>query len=37
MTYLFRIQKYPAENYDSDSEDYYEQPQFKKICYHLLL
>ncbi|XP_065654382.1 uncharacterized protein LOC136080949 [Hydra vulgaris] len=25
-----RIQKYPAENYDSDSEDYYEQPQFKK-------
>ncbi|XP_065643176.1 uncharacterized protein LOC136074874 [Hydra vulgaris] len=25
-----RIQKYPAENYDSDSQDYYEQPQFKK-------
>ena len=27
---MFRIQKYPAENFDSDSKDCYEQLQFKK-------
>ena len=30
MTFMFRIQKYLAENYDSDSQDCYEQPPFKK-------